>query len=130
MLLSLHGQSRDALEKTKLGSWEYDIVYPAYKCNMTDIMASIGLGQFQRYPQVLDRRKRVIELYDDALDIYPFAPLEHFSNENSSSGHLYVVRLLGKDESYRNRVIEKLAEKIFHPMYTISLYLCILLIRT
>ncbi|WHY55227.1 DegT/DnrJ/EryC1/StrS family aminotransferase [Peribacillus simplex] len=111
MLLSLHGQSRDALEKTKLGSWEYDIVYPAYKCNMTDIMASIGLGQFQRYPQVLDRRKRVIELYDDALDIYPFAPLEHFSNENSSSGHLYVVRLLGKDESYRNRVIEKLAEK-------------------
>ncbi|GAB6256327.1 DegT/DnrJ/EryC1/StrS family aminotransferase [Peribacillus sp. N1] len=111
MLLSLHGQSRDALEKTKLGSWEYDIVYPAYKCNMTDIMASIGLGQFQRYPQMLDRRKRVIELYDEALKKYPFAPLKHFSKENTSSGHLYVVRLLGKDESYRNRVIEKLAEK-------------------
>ncbi|MDC7783886.1 DegT/DnrJ/EryC1/StrS family aminotransferase [Priestia megaterium] len=111
MLLSLHGQSKDALEKTKVGAWEYDIVYPAYKCNMTDIMSSIGLGQLQRYSQMLERRREIIELYDKELTGSHFAPLKHYNEEYSSSGHLYLLRLSGQDENYRNRVIEKMAEK-------------------
>lgn len=111
MLLSLHGQSKDALAKTKLGAWEYDIVSPAYKCNMTDIMASIGLVQFKRYPEILERRKQIIEMYNEALKNCDVEHLKHYDESYSSSGHLYLVRLLGKDEAFKNRVIEKMAEK-------------------
>ncbi len=111
MLLSLHGQSKDALEKSKPGSWEYDIVAPNYKCNMTDIMASLGLVQLKRYPNILKRRKEIIEMYDEALKDENVQVLNHYDDNQSSSGHLYLVRLLGKDENYRNRVIEKMAEK-------------------
>ncbi len=111
MLLSLHGQSKDALAKTKLGAWEYDIVSPAYKCNMTDIMASLGLVQLKRYPEILRRRREIIEMYDEALKSCNVDVLKHYTQEYSSSGHLYLVRLLGKDEEFRNRVIERMAEK-------------------
>lgn len=111
MLLSLHGQSKDALAKTKPGAWEYDIVYPAYKCNMTDIMASLGLAQLKRYTEILERRKQIIEMYDKALLSDKVVSLKHYGNDFSSSGHLYLLRLLGNDEEYRNMVIEKMAEK-------------------
>ena len=111
MLLSLHGQNKDALAKTQLGSWEYDIVSPAYKCNMTDVVAAIGLIQFKRYPSILERRKMLIQRYDKAFSLYNVQVLNHFSETHSSSGHLYLVRLLGKDEAYRNKVIEAMAER-------------------
>lgn len=111
MLLSLHGQSKDALEKTKLGAWEYDIVYPGYKCNLTDVMAALGLVQLERYPHILKRRKEIIEIYDKALLGNEIDALKHYDSNFSSSGHLYLVRLIGKDEAYRNRIIEKMAEK-------------------
>ncbi len=111
MLLSLHGQSKDALSKTKPGSWEYDIVYPAYKCNMTDIMASLGLVQLKRYSKILERRKQIIEMYDKALGNSGATSLKHFTGDSSSSGHLYLVRLNDKDEGYRNMVIQRMAEK-------------------
>lgn len=110
MLYSLHGQSKDALAKTQVGAWEYDIVYPAYKCNMTDIMAAIGLAQLERYPKILARRREIIERYDAALRNHNVQLLNHFSDTYASSGHLYLVRLLGKDENYRNAVITKMAE--------------------
>lgn len=111
MLLTLHGQSKDALAKTKLGAWEYDIVAPNYKCNMTDIMASIGLIQFDRYPKILKRRKEIIKKYTEALENFGFFVLKHYSNQHESSGHLYLTRLIGKDEEFRNKVIEKMAER-------------------
>ncbi|NMA67079.1 MAG: DegT/DnrJ/EryC1/StrS aminotransferase family protein [Clostridiaceae bacterium] len=111
MLLSLHGQSKDALSKTKPGDWEYDIVYPAYKCNMTDIMAALGLAQYERYPELLERRLQIIRMYDRYLEDCSVQILKHFGNDFLSNGHLYMVRLLEKDESYRNLVIEKMAEK-------------------
>ena len=111
MLYSLHGQNKDALAKNQLGAWEYDIVYPAYKCNMTDIMASIGLVQLERYPQILSRRKAIIEKYNKEFETLDVTLLDHFSNMHSSSGHLYMVRLNGKDESDRNNIIVKMAEK-------------------
>jgi len=111
MLLSLHGQSKDALAKTRLGAWEYDIVYLGYKCNMTDIMASLGLGQLQRYSDILKRRKQIITMYDDGLKGCNVASLRHYGDDFSSSGHLYLLRLLDKDEAYRNKVIEEMAEK-------------------
>jgi len=111
MLLSLHGQNKDALAKTQLGSCEYDIVSPAYKCNMTDVVAAIGLIQFKRYPSILERRKMLIQRYDKAFSLYNVQVLNHFSETHSSSGHLYLVRLLGKDEAYRNKVIEAMAER-------------------
>lgn len=110
-LLSLHGQSKDALAKTKLGAWEYDIVSTAYKFNMTDIMASIGLGQLKRYPLLLERRKQIIQQYNEGLNHSNVSILQHYESDYSSSGHLYLVRLLGKDEAYRNKVIVKMAEK-------------------
>ncbi|MEL7657275.1 MAG: DegT/DnrJ/EryC1/StrS family aminotransferase, partial [Bacillota bacterium] len=97
--------------KTKPGAWEYDIVYPAYKCNMTDIMASLGIGQLQRYPLILARRKQIIEMYDRALLGCNVAILNHYGHDFSSSGHLYLTRLLGTDETYRNIIIEKMSEK-------------------
>jgi dTDP-4-amino-4,6-dideoxygalactose transaminase len=111
MLYSLHGQSKDALAKNQLGAWEYDIVYPAYKCNMTDIMASIGLVQLERYPQILSRRKAIIEKYNKAFENLDVTLLDHFSNMHSSSGHLYLVRLNGKDEQYRNNLIVEMAKR-------------------
>ena len=111
MLWSLHGQSKDALSKTQLGSWEYDILYPAYKCNMTDIMAAIGLVQLERYNSLLEKRHHVIEKYNDALKDLPVTVLQHFDENNKSSGHLYLVRLNGKNEQDRNRLIELMAQK-------------------
>ena len=110
-LLSLHGQNKDALAKTKLGSWEYDIVYPAYKCNMTDIMAGIGLAQLKRYPEMLYRRRRIIERYNEVLKECDVQVLNHYGEDHSSSGHLYLVRLLGKDIEFRNEVICRMAER-------------------
>lgn len=111
MLLSLHGQSKDALAKTKLGAWEYDIVAPNYKCNMTDIMASLGLAQFKRYPEILDRRKEIIGKYDALLSELQVTPMKHYEATYQSCGHLYLLRLNGKDEAFRNDVITKMAEK-------------------
>lgn len=109
MLLSLHGQNKDALSKTKLGSWEYDIVAPYFKCNMTDIMASLGLAQLKRYPSILARRHELIRLYNDALTAAPVQVLNHQDVDHVSSGHLYLVRLTGRDVAYRNAVIERMA---------------------
>ena len=110
MLLSLHGQSKDALAKTQLGAWEYDIVLPGYKCNMTDIMAAIGLAQMKRYPALLARRKQIISRYDRAMEQLPVSVLRHYGEDFSSSGHLYLVRLNGKDEQFRNELIIKMAQ--------------------
>lgn len=110
-LFSLHGQSKDALAKTQLGAWEYDIVAPYYKCNMTDIMAGIGLAQLKRYPELLYRRRQIIEKYDSALSGYNVKVLKHYGPDYSSSGHLYLVRLDGKDTDFRNSVIVKMAER-------------------
>ena len=110
MLLSLHGQSKDAFSKSRPGTWEYDIVSPAYKCNMTDIMAAIGIAQLKRYDDLLQKRKRIIELYNDGLQNLNIQILSHYTDEYSSSGHLYLVRLLGKDTKYRNEMIKRLAE--------------------
>ncbi len=111
MLLSLHGQSKDALAKTKLGAWEYDIVAPNYKCNMTDIMASLGLAQFKRYPGIVERRKEIIEKYDALLSQLNVRPMNHYDHGYASSGHLYLLRLNGKGEAFRSDVITKMAEK-------------------
>ncbi len=110
-LLSLHGQNKDALAKTKLGAWEYDIIAPYYKCNMTDIMAGIGLAQLKRYAELLHRRRQIIERYNEALKYCNVQVLDHYGEDHSSSGHLYLVRLLGKDAEYRNSVIEQMAER-------------------
>ena len=110
-LFSLHGQSKDALAKTKLGAWEYDIKGPWYKCNMTDIMAAIGLVQMQRYPGMLSRRKEIIGNYNEAFKNLNVQVLEHYIEEHQSSGHLYILRLLGKDEAVRNDFITKMAER-------------------
>lgn len=113
MLLSLHGQSKDALTKSRLGSWEYDIELTGYKCNMTDIMASIGLAQLIRYPSLLQKRKQIISYYDENLsdENQNLQILKHYGEEYSSSGHLYLVRMINKNESQRNQVIEKMAER-------------------
>lgn len=110
-LLSLHGQNKDALAKTQLGAWEYDIVAPNYKCNMTDIMAAIGLMQLKRYPEMLYRRREIITRYNEGLKNLPVEVLNHYDEDHSSSGHLYLVRLIGKDVEYRNEVISKMAER-------------------
>lgn len=110
MLYSLHGQSKDALSKTQKGSWEYDIVYPAYKCNMTDISASIGLAQLRRYQELLKRRREIIKMYDDGLTSENIQYLHHYGNNYSSSGHLYLLRILGITEKQRNEIITKMAD--------------------
>jgi dTDP-4-amino-4,6-dideoxygalactose transaminase len=109
-LLSLHGQNKDALAKTQLGAWEYDIVAPYYKSNMTDIMAAIGLVQMKRYPSLLERRKAIIERYNEALKNCHVQLLSHFGPEHRSSGHLYLVRLLDKTLEERNEIIRQMAE--------------------
>lgn len=111
MLLTLHGQSKDALAKTKLGAWEYDIVAPNYKCNMTDIMASIGLVQLKRYPEVLKRRKEIINEYSEKLNGLGVSVLKHYTKDCDSSGHLYLTRIINGNEETRNRIIEKMAER-------------------
>ena len=110
-LLSLHGQNKDALAKTKLGAWEYDIVGPYYKCNMTDIMAAIGLRQLDRYPSILNRRKEIIAKYDVACDELGVKHLAHFTEERNSSGHLYLTRIPGVTDEQRREIIIKLAER-------------------
>ena len=108
-LFSLHGQSKDALAKTQLGAWEYDIVGPWYKCNMTDIVAAIGLKQFERYPQMLKRRKEIIERYDAAFIPLGIKVLPHYTDVHSSSGHLYITRVPGITTEQRNEIIERMA---------------------
>lgn len=110
-LLSLHGQNKDALAKTKLGGWEYDIIGPWYKCNMTDVMAGIGLAQLKRYPELLRRRRQLIERYNVALAPYDVEVLPHYSNDHSSSGHLYMVRINGITAEQRNDIIMRMAER-------------------
>ncbi|MDU4446689.1 MAG: DegT/DnrJ/EryC1/StrS family aminotransferase [Anaerococcus vaginalis] len=110
-LLSLHGQSKDALSKTKLGSWEYDIVGPWYKCNMTDVLAGIGLAQVKRYPTLLKIRKEIIEKYDKAFRPLGIKSLNHFDQNHKSSGHLYITQVPGIDTEQRNKIIEEMAEK-------------------
>lgn len=110
-LLSLHGQTKDALHKNGLGNWEYDIVAPYYKCNMTDIMAGIGLAQMKRYPELLRRRQQIIEKYNQGFKNLPITPLNHKDNEHTSSGHLYILRVNGITESQRNEIIIKMAEE-------------------
>ena len=130
MLMSLHGQTKDALAKTKAGSWEYDIAFPGWKCNMTDIQAAIGLAQLRRYPDLLARRRALVHAYQEGLSDLPVEILRHYQNENgsdtsdandaaaracrsgfSSSGHLLLVRMPGKSSEFRNALIEKLAER-------------------
>lgn len=110
MLLSLHGQSKDALEKTQAGAWEYDIVAPYYKCNMTDIMAAMGLVQLKRYPEILKRRCSLIEQYNKGLEECPVEVLNHYGENMQSSGHLYLVRVLDKTRQECNNIINELAK--------------------
>ena len=110
MLYSLHGQSKDALAKNVKGAWEYDIVYPAYKCNMTDILASFGLIQLSRYAGLMERRREIIEMYDKALRPLGIQTLEHYGDDFSSTGHLYLTRIPGITEEERNRIIINMAE--------------------
>ena len=118
-LFSLHGQNKDALAKTKLGAWEYDIIGPWYKCNMTDIMAALGLVQFERYPKMLKRRQEMVAKYNAAIDAlnagldaeHQVAYLNHKDNNHCGSHHLYIVRLQGRTREEANKVIEKMAER-------------------
>lgn len=111
MLLSLHGQNKDALAKDKAGAWEYDILYPGWKCNMTDIQAAMGLAQFKRYPAMLTRRRQIIGMYENALADTDVTLMTHYDEENVSSGHLMPVRLNGATAAQRNAVIELLAQR-------------------
>ena len=110
-LYSLHGQNKDALAKTQLGAWEYDIIGPWYKCNMTDVMAGIGLAQLKRYPEMLYHRRQIIGRYDEALKDLPVAVLNHYGEDHSGSGHLYITRLLGRSDAERRAVIIEMAKR-------------------
>ena len=110
-LYSLHGQNKDALAKTQLGAWEYDVIGPWYKCNMTDIMAGIGLAQLSRYQGMLERRKHIINVYNEALKDLPVAVLNHYGEDFTGSCHLYITRLLGRSDAERREVIVKMAER-------------------
>ena len=110
-LYSLHGQNKDALAKMRLGAWEYDIIGPWYKCNMTDIMAGIGLAQLRRYPEMLSRRRQIVESYNAALADLPVAVLDHYGTDFTSNGHLYLTRLLGRSDAERREIIVKMAER-------------------
>lgn len=109
-LLSLHGQSKDALEKTKMGQWEYDVIGTYYKCNMTDVLAALGIAQLKRYPQMLKRRKEIILAYDKAFENLPIQVLKHYGEDFSSSGHLYCTRILGKSREECNIIMNEMAE--------------------
>lgn len=110
-LYSLHGQSKDALAKTQIGAWEYDIQGPWYKCNMTDIMAAIGLSQLNRYPALLKRRKEIIGRYDAMCNELGIKHLIHYTQNSTSSGHLYLTRIQGIGDETRREIIIKLAER-------------------
>ena len=118
-LFSLHGQNKDALAKTKLGAWEYDIIGPWYKCNMTDIMAALGLVQFERYPEMLEKRQKYVQMYNEGIDNlnanldanHQVAYLNHKDDNHCSSHHLYLVRLVGRTREEANKVIEQMAER-------------------
>lgn len=110
-LLSLHGQSKDALAKTRLGAWEYDVVGTWYKCNMTDVAAAMGLVQLGRYPGMLERRREIIEHYDGAFAPLGVVPLPHYTEGHSSSGHLYIARVPGLGEEGRNALVEAMAKR-------------------
>lgn len=118
-LFSLHGQNKDALAKTKLGAWEYDIIGPWYKCNMTDIMAAMGLVQFERYPEILAKRRNYVSMYNKAIDClnldsepdHKVVYLNHEDADHCSSHHLYLLRLIGRTREEVNRVIELMAER-------------------
>lgn len=110
-LFSLHGQNKDALAKTQIGGWEYDIIGPWYKCNMTDLTAAVGLAQFRRYPAMLARRREIIERYNAAFEGLPLAVLDHYGSDYASNGHLYMTRLLGKSDAERRDVIVRMAER-------------------
>lgn len=110
MLLSLHGQSKDALAKANSDNWEYDIENFGYKCNMTDVSAAIGLSQLERYEKTLEKRKKIIKKYDNFLEKFNVKVFTHFSKNFISSGHLYLVNLIGKSEIFRNALIEKMAK--------------------
>lgn len=110
-LFSLHGQNKDALAKTKAGAWEYDVVGTYYKCNMTDIAAAIGLAQMQRYQKMLEKRKNIIKKYDEAFLPMGLLPLKHYTDEYSSSGHLYIIRIPDIEEKTRNEIIEEMAKR-------------------
>ena len=109
-LLSLHGQSKDAFAKTQLGAWEYDIIGPWYKCNMTDVAAGIGLAQMKRYKGLLARRQKIIRKYDNAFIPVGIEVLKHYTNEYTSSGHLYITRIPDITQDTRNEIIIKMAE--------------------
>lgn len=111
MLLTLHGQSKDALAKSQLGAWEYDIVAPYFKCNMTDIMAALGLVQLKRYPAILQRRREIIGQYNDGLKDLQLTMLQHYGDDFASSGHLYLIRMTGKTREECNDIITKMAER-------------------
>ncbi|MBN2381344.1 DegT/DnrJ/EryC1/StrS family aminotransferase [bacterium] len=111
MLLSLHGQSKDAFNKNRSGSWEYDIIYPAYKCNLPDILAAIGLAQLHRYPHLLEKRRKLIESYNEFLGKLPVILLDHYNDQRTGSGHLYLIRLKDKTEEQRNVILTKMAEQ-------------------
>ncbi len=110
-LLSLHGQNKDALAKTKVGAWEYDIIGPWYKCNMTDIMAAIGLRQLDRYLGLLERRAEMMKVYDKTCDELGISHMVHHTENMDSSNHLYLIRIPGIDVEERNEIIEKMAEQ-------------------
>lgn len=110
-ILSLHGQTKDALAKTQLGSWEYDIVIPAYKCNMTDMMASIGLAQMKRYPDLLGRRKEIVTTYNNGFEGTAIVPLKHLGENYQSSMHLYITHIQGATLEQRNEIIVKMAAR-------------------
>ena len=109
-IYSLHGQTKDALSKSQVGSWEYDILLPGYKCNMTDIMASLGLVQLKRYPELLDKRYSIVKKYNEGFQSLNVDFLKHFEGDMISSCHLYLIRVLGINESQRNEIIKKLAD--------------------
>lgn len=109
MLLSLHGQTKDALSKNKVGAWEYDIAFPGWKCNMTDMAAGLGLAQLKRYPGLLARRKEIIGMYEAGLEGLDVTTLPHYDERGQSSGHLMLVHMNGKDEAFRNAAIERMA---------------------
>lgn len=110
-LLSLHGQSKDALSKTQAGKWEYDVVGPYYKCNMTDVAAAMGCVQFERYPELLKRRRQIISEYDKAFNDIGIMTLKHYTDDYNSSGHLYLTRVPNIDETTRSAIITEMAEK-------------------
>ena len=110
-LFSLHGQSKDAFAKTQLGAWEYDVIGTWYKCNMTDVVAAIGLKQLERYPRMLEYRRQIIEYYDDALSEIGVETLPHYTNEYTSSGHLYITRVPNITCEERNEIIQRMAEQ-------------------